>query len=81
MRKPACGRTKQILPRPFHTLLITRHDFDLERGRRLELDGLSGAIVRFGRQVGIPTPVHATVYAALKPFMHGTPCRSASPKR
>ena len=46
---------------------------DLERGRKLELDGLSGAVVRLGMQTGIATPVHATVYAALKPFKDGTP--------
>ncbi|NIS07085.1 MAG: 2-dehydropantoate 2-reductase [Gammaproteobacteria bacterium] len=46
---------------------------DLERGRRLELDGLSGAVVRLGKQAGVPTPVHATVYAALKPFVDGAP--------
>lgn len=46
---------------------------DLERGRRLELEGLSGVVIRLGRQTGVPTPVHCTVYAALKPFMDGTP--------
>jgi 2-dehydropantoate 2-reductase len=46
---------------------------DLERGRRLELDGLSGAVMRLGAQTGIPTPVHSTAYAALKPFMNGAP--------
>ncbi len=44
---------------------------DLERGSPLELEGLSGAVVRLGKQVGVPTPVHATVYAALKPFIGG----------
>lgn len=44
---------------------------DLERGRQLELEGLSGTVVRLGRQSGISTPVHATVYAALKPFKDG----------
>ena len=44
---------------------------DLERGRRLELEGLSGAVIRLGRQTGIATPVHCTVYAALKPFVNG----------
>lgn len=29
---------------------------DLRRGRRLELDALNGAIIRLGRQHGIPTP-------------------------
>lgn len=46
---------------------------DLERGRRLELEGLSGVVIRLGRQTGVPTPVHCTVYAALKPFMDGAP--------
>ncbi|MBL4758585.1 MAG: 2-dehydropantoate 2-reductase [Rhizobiales bacterium] len=46
---------------------------DLENGRRLELDGLSGAVVRLGRELDIPTPVHATIYAALKPFRDGQP--------
>jgi len=44
---------------------------DLERGRQLELEGLSGAVLRLGKQIGVPTPVHATVYAALKPFING----------
>ena len=45
---------------------------DLERGSPLELDGLSGAVVRLGKQTGVATPVHATVYAALKPFINGS---------
>lgn len=39
---------------------------DLERGRRLEVDALSGAVVRYGRKVGVDTPVHHSIYAALK---------------
>jgi 2-dehydropantoate 2-reductase len=39
---------------------------DLERGRRLELPWLSGAIVRLGRELGIPTPTHAFITTALK---------------
>ncbi len=39
---------------------------DLERGKRLELAWLSGAIVRMGREHGVPTPVHGFVTAALK---------------
>jgi 2-dehydropantoate 2-reductase len=44
---------------------------DLENGRRLELDGLSGTVVKLGQKHGIPTPVHRTVCAALKPFVNG----------
>jgi 2-dehydropantoate 2-reductase len=39
---------------------------DLERGRRLELPWLSGAIVRLGRDLGVPTPTHAFITTALK---------------
>ena len=37
---------------------------DLERGGPTELDVLSGAVSRLGRQVGVPTPVHDTAVAA-----------------
>jgi 2-dehydropantoate 2-reductase len=39
---------------------------DLERGRRLELPWLSGAIVRLGQELGVPTPTHAFITTALK---------------
>ncbi len=39
---------------------------DLERGNRLELPWLSGAVVRLGRELGLATPANAIVYAALK---------------
>jgi len=38
---------------------------DLEDGRRLEVEALSGAVVRRGREHGIPTPVHETITACL----------------
>jgi 2-dehydropantoate 2-reductase len=44
---------------------------DLAAGRRLELPWLSGAVVRLGREHGVPTPVHATIFAALKPYAAG----------
>lgn len=44
---------------------------DLELGKPLELDWLSGAIHRLGKEAGVPTPVHTTVYAALRPFAGG----------
>ncbi|HET9036066.1 MAG TPA: ketopantoate reductase family protein [Myxococcaceae bacterium] len=37
---------------------------DLERGGPTELDVLSGAVGRHGRQVGVPTPVHDAAVAA-----------------
>ena len=38
---------------------------DVERGGPNELDILSGAVSRYGRSSGVPTPVHDTVVAAL----------------
>jgi 2-dehydropantoate 2-reductase len=48
---------------------------DLEHGKRLELNDLSGAVVRLGRELGVPTPVHAVIQAALQPYATGTPSR------
>lgn len=39
---------------------------DLEAGKRLEIDAMSGAIVRLGAAKNVPTPVHQTIYVALK---------------
>ena len=40
---------------------------DILAGRPSELDAWNGAIVRFGRQLGVPTPVHQFTYHALLP--------------
>ena len=45
---------------------------DLERGRRLELPWLSGAVVRLGREAGVPTPIHQFITTVLTPFVGGT---------
>ncbi len=44
---------------------------DLEAGRRLELEAMSGTVVRYGRELAVPTPVHWAVYAALAPSASG----------
>ena len=46
---------------------------DLERGRRIELPWLSGAVVRLGREAGVPTPIHSFISTVLKPFVAGQP--------
>jgi 2-dehydropantoate 2-reductase len=46
---------------------------DLERGNRLELEWLSGAVCRLGDETGVETPVHCVVRAALAPFADGQP--------
>jgi len=44
---------------------------DLERGRPLELPWLSGAVVRIGEAVGVPTPTHRQIVALLRPHVAG----------
>jgi 2-dehydropantoate 2-reductase len=39
---------------------------DLDRGNRIELDWLAGQVARLGKELGVPTPVNDTIYAALK---------------
>jgi 2-dehydropantoate 2-reductase len=40
---------------------------DLVNGKPLEIETFSGYLVRQGEQLGIPTPVHKAIYAALLP--------------
>lgn len=40
---------------------------DIANGRPSELEQLSGAVVRFGRECGVATPVHEFMHAALLP--------------
>jgi 2-dehydropantoate 2-reductase len=44
---------------------------DLERGKRLELPWLSGAVVRLGRAAGVATPIHSFIATVLKPHVAG----------
>lgn len=46
---------------------------DLERGHRLELEWLAGAVCRNGAELGVATPVHDMALAALSPYADGTP--------
>lgn len=38
---------------------------DLEAGHRLEVEALSGAVVRRARQHGLPAPIHQAIYTSL----------------
>jgi 2-dehydropantoate 2-reductase len=40
---------------------------DLSQGNRLEVETLSGTVVRYGCEVGVPTPYNFAIYACLKP--------------
>ncbi len=41
---------------------------DLGQGNRLEVETLAGAVVRYGREAGVPTPLNFAIYACLKPY-------------
>jgi 2-dehydropantoate 2-reductase len=62
------GRLKQFPPGMYASMY-----HDIAKGGPLEVDGLSGYIVREGRRLGVPTPHHAALYAVLKPHRAGTP--------
>ena len=39
---------------------------DLEWRRRMEVEDLNGMVVRFGRELGVATPLNQAIYACLK---------------
>ncbi|HVF73036.1 MAG TPA: 2-dehydropantoate 2-reductase [Chthoniobacterales bacterium] len=45
---------------------------DIMAGRPSELETQTGAVVRFGRELGVPTPVHEAIYSELLPKEHVT---------
>jgi 2-dehydropantoate 2-reductase len=81
----AVARAKGVAlpPTIFHDTVATVHGLpshakssllqDLERGRRLELPWLSGAVVRLGREVGVETPIHRFIATVLAPHVNGAP--------
>jgi 2-dehydropantoate 2-reductase len=42
--------------------------YDLTNNKPLEIEALSGTVVRFGSALEIPTPIHQTIYSALLPY-------------
>jgi len=41
---------------------------DFLASNRVELEGITGTVVRMARDVGVPTPINDTLYAILKPW-------------
>jgi len=41
---------------------------DIMEGRRSELEAQTGAVVRMGKELGIPAPVNDFIYASLLPM-------------
>lgn len=50
---------------------------DLARGKRTEIDDLNGFVARRGRELGVPTPVNATLHAMVKLLEFGGPDAAA----
>jgi 2-dehydropantoate 2-reductase len=46
---------------------------DLAGGRCLELESLNGEVVRRGREHSVSTPLNFAMYAALRPYVEGSP--------
>lgn len=62
-------QTVGTLPDTMHASMLD----DLNAGKRLEVDYLSGDVVRLGRHYGVPTPIHEMFWAALQPLKNGSP--------
>ena len=50
--------------------------YDLEAGRRLELEEIIGTLIRMGKKHRVATPLTFAIYAALKPYANGAPVLS-----
>lgn len=42
--------------------------YDLVNQKPLEIEALNGTIVRMGKEAGVSTPIHQTIYASLLPY-------------
>ena len=68
-----CRRPDSPSPTGFPIDMTSSMHHDLENENPLELAWLSGAVVRFGAELGIATPTNQTVYAALEPYAEPVP--------
>ena len=83
------ARTRGVaLPDDFIEALMKRVDglhadmkasllHDLEHGGRLEAPWLCGAVARMSAEAGLEAPVNRAVFAALKPFLNGSPAQAS----
>ena len=63
-------KTMAYVDRSAADLLASMH-MDLEHGRPMELEALTGAVVRLGRECGVPAPANSVIYAILKVHSRG----------
>jgi 2-dehydropantoate 2-reductase len=66
LREDIVERT-MAMARGFHPDTRSSLAYDLSQGNRLEVETLVGAVVRYGRELGVPTPLAFAIYACLKP--------------
>ena len=62
-------RYVQTIPGSMRSSLL----IDLAQGKKIEVEALHGSVVRRAAKLGVPVPIMATLYAALKPFAAGKP--------
>ena len=65
------GGTMRYIDAELADLSASMHA-DIMAGRPLELEALTGAVVRAGQSVGIATPINDLIYAMLKPYADGS---------
>ena len=76
----AVGRAKGVSLPPNFTdqvfVLLKNYDnnsrssmyHDLVHQRPMEVEAFSGTVIRYGKELNVPTPVHRVIYAALLPY-------------
>jgi 2-dehydropantoate 2-reductase len=64
------GNTLEYIEGSLEQMHASMHA-DIMAGRPLELEALTGAVVRAGQMVNAPTPINNVVYAMLKPYAGG----------
>ena len=72
------GEDDAFVARGSHLRMRASLYHDLAAGRRIELDALSGAVVRLGREAGVPTPSSVAIVAALRPYERRAAAYAAS---
>ena len=65
------GRTLQYMDNEARSLKASMQT-DLEAGCPLELEALTGAVARLGRESNVPTPANDAIYGLLKPYEEGS---------
>jgi ketopantoate reductase len=63
---PDAVETAMSQIRALPAAMRTSMQLDYERRRRVELEDLTGSVVRLGRRLRVPTPAYDVLYGVLK---------------